>query len=125
MSKLQLLPCPHCGATARLEIVTYPGGDRYRVGCVDCGATTWPRLISGHMAVRAWNRRSVAWVSCEERLPKIYERVLVFGEGGVSTGYINRAGDWDADVAPEFWAPLPQPPHADRIAQEGGGENGA
>lgn len=58
MGKLEL-PCPFCGGTARIRIQTYPDlEDRYRVSCVDCGATTWPRIIDGHRAVRAWNRRS-------------------------------------------------------------------
>ena len=55
MSKLK--PCPFCGGEARLTIKSYPGGDRYRVCCIDCGATTWPRIIGPKNAEKAWNRR--------------------------------------------------------------------
>lgn len=54
---MDLKPCPFCGGEARLALVSYPGGDRYRVHCTDCGATTWPRIIDGKAAIRAWNRR--------------------------------------------------------------------
>ena len=54
---MELKPCPFCGGEARLAVTSYPGGDRYRVCCTDCGATTWPRLISGKLAEAAWNKR--------------------------------------------------------------------
>ena len=57
MDGLNLKPCPFCGGEARLTVQSYPGGDRYRVCCTDCGATTWPRIISGKDAAKAWNRR--------------------------------------------------------------------
>ncbi len=54
----ELKPCPFCGGEARLIHATeYPSGDRYRVACSDCGATTWPRIICGKNAIAAWNRR--------------------------------------------------------------------
>ena len=54
---MEIKPCPFCGGEARLAVTSYPGGDRYRVCCTDCGATTWPRLVDGKTAIKAWNRR--------------------------------------------------------------------
>lgn len=55
---MELKHCPFCGGEARLVVVSYPAGDRYRVCCTDCGATTWPRMISGKLAEKTWNRRT-------------------------------------------------------------------
>ena len=55
---MELKPCPFCGGEARLAVHSYPAGDRYRVTCVDCGATTWPRMIAPKIAEKAWNRRT-------------------------------------------------------------------
>ena len=63
----ELLPCPFCGGEARLQVCSYPGGDRYRVGCTDGGATTWPRIIDAKAAARVWNRRTPADASSVAR----------------------------------------------------------
>ena len=55
---LDLKPCPFCGGAAKLAVVPFPSGDRYRVCCTDCGATTWPRIIESRNAIEAWNRRT-------------------------------------------------------------------
>lgn len=54
----ELKPSPFCGGESQLAVVSFPGGDRYRVCCTDCGATTWPRIISPRKAEEAWNRRA-------------------------------------------------------------------
>ena len=53
-----LKSCPFCGGAAQLAIVSFPAGDRYRVHCTDCGASTWPRIIESRNAIRNWNRRT-------------------------------------------------------------------
>lgn len=55
---MELKPCPFCGGAAELKIAQYPAGDRYRVACSDCGATTWPRIILPKNAEKMWNRRT-------------------------------------------------------------------
>lgn len=55
---MDLKPCPFCGGTAELKIVQSPSGDRYRVACTDCGATTWPRIVTPKIAEAVWNRRA-------------------------------------------------------------------
>ena len=55
---MDLKPCPFCGGAAELKIVPSQGGDRYRVACTECGASTWPRIIAPRNAEKAWNRRT-------------------------------------------------------------------
>lgn len=55
---IELKPCPFYGGEARLAVCSYPAGDRYRVECIDCGATTWPRIIDAKGAARNWNQRA-------------------------------------------------------------------
>ena len=55
---MDLKPCPFRGGEAELAIVSFPAGDRYRVHCKDCGASTWPRIIESKNAIKAWNRRA-------------------------------------------------------------------
>lgn len=54
---MELKPCPFCGGEARLTFRSYPDGERYRVECADCGATTWPRIVDGKKAIKQWNMR--------------------------------------------------------------------
>lgn len=55
---MELKPCPFCGGEAQIGVAHFPAGDRYRVFCTECGATTWPRIIAPKNAEKAWNRRT-------------------------------------------------------------------
>ena len=56
MKTPDLKPCPFCGETDALYIISY-GFERYGVGCMNCQVKQgqWHGLAT---AVEAWNRRT-------------------------------------------------------------------
>ena len=66
--RIELKPCPFCGANARLVRTkvrhTDTGAVAYYVRCTGCQATQWPDPHDGYprygseAAARAWNRRA-------------------------------------------------------------------
>ena len=69
--------------------------------------------IAKHLVIGKGYRKQREWIGVEERFPKESERVLVYGETGISfaTRY---KGDWLMPIlyAGEIthWMPLPEPP---------------
>lgn len=53
------------------------------------------------------------WVSCDERLPEKYDRVLVYSKAtrmGRSIDFVNADGNWYTTPKVTHWMPLPEPP---------------
>ena len=58
------------------------------------------------------------WISVKDRLPEKLKWVLVCGEYGMDVCYLNIMNVWiDADIAPEYWMPLPEPPEVCRRSE--------
>lgn len=54
----KLKRCPFCGGRPELMKIDIPEMRViWRVECRDCGASTWPRLVSRDFAVSSWNSR--------------------------------------------------------------------
>ena len=54
---MELKSSPFCGGEARLAVRNFPAGDRYRIECTDCGASSWSRIADGKKAIKRWNTR--------------------------------------------------------------------
>lgn len=55
------------------------------------------------------------WIPVTERLPKVWQDVLVAWDGTVLTAYMNAAGVWrerysEQQIPVTLWRPLPAPP---------------
>ena len=57
------------------------------------------------------------WIKCSDRLPRLYENVLIYGNGinnHIQTSFLfNNEGhrEWQEKYwIPTHWMPLPQPP---------------
>lgn len=68
-----------------------------------------------------WRERALAaerWIPVTERLPEVWQDVLVAWDGTVLTAYMNAAGTWcerygEQPIAVTLWRPLPTPPEGE------------
>ena len=109
---MELKPCPFCGSSKiDMGIIAK---------CSDCLA--YGPYVGGHLGnLKAWNTRSVNWISVKDRLPPRNERVLVWlwEKGKVDIDVIQKQGPSDGGGL-QFvknylhnvtdWKPLPNPP---------------
>lgn len=59
------------------------------------------------------NAAGQKWISAQQRLPDEEVEVLIFSEGKMCVGCVDKKGYWKAIgviVPCEFWIPLPEPP---------------
>lgn len=124
----ELKECPFCGGKADLDEI--PGNPdtiepyAFGVGCKKCNIGWYEKTEKE--AINRWNLRATpanpqTWIPVSERLPKRFERVVVYlpkWRNQICIGY------WSGDfwsVGPEIaenqeithWMPLPEPPKED------------
>jgi Lar family restriction alleviation protein len=115
----ELKKCPFCGGEAAivpLEEQEYIAAGFY-VSCAnrECKAEAYTDdFPTEQEAIAAWNRRADGWISVKERLPEMFEIVLICDGETVLTGSYQGDGDWlnimDDDMTVTHWMPLPKPP---------------
>jgi membrane-bound lytic murein transglycosylase MltF len=82
----------------------------YNIGCDPCPGTVAEALYLENY------RKQSEWISVEERLPEVRQRVLLYSyHDGVTTGYrADEIGRFYVDKSypyrPTYWMPLPEAP---------------
>ena len=86
---MKIKSCPFCGGEVKLMNLA-----GWEIGC-KCGLNMVPSDsdFSKDEFIEQWNKRASQWVSVEDKLPELNQRVLCYHEDwGISISYLDNSG---------------------------------